>query len=329
MNSDTFRTVIKSEPYDFKLSYHSKLMFAGSCFTEHIGKRLKELKFKVNINPFGIIYNPISLAESLDFIIENKQFCEKDLVFNNEFWHSFFHHGKFSRTNKKKTLDVINISLSESSEFLIAADFLFVTLGTAWVYYHHKTEQIVANCHKLPASEFKKYLLTENEIVKAFREVIEKIRTINKKLKIIFSVSPVRHLNNGFTENFLSKAMLRTSINKICKSNFETYYFPAYEILIDDLRDYRFYNSDLIHPNHTASGYIFDFFKNTFFSEEAETISGKIQKIISARKHRLFNPETKQSKDFVNNSLKRIRKLKEMYPFLNFDEDEKYFLSVK
>jgi len=329
MNSDTFRTVIKSEPFNFTVSYRSNMMFTGSCFTEHIGNQLKELKFNVNINPFGIIYNPISVAESLNFIIDNKQFNEDDLVFYNEFWHSFFHHGKFSRTDKKKTLDLINSSLSDSSDFLRTADYLFITLGTAWVYYHNKTEQIVANCHKFPASEFRKYLLNENEIVKIISDLIEKIRLINNKLKVIFSVSPVRHLNDGFTENFLSKAVLRTSIDKIGKSNFETYYFPAYEILIDDLRDYRFYNSDLIHPNPTAIKYIFDFFKNMFFSNETELISRKVQKIISAKKHKLFNTETVQSKKFINSSLKQINNLKNLYPFLNFDDEEKYFLSVK
>ncbi|MCD6557036.1 MAG: GSCFA domain-containing protein [Bacteroidales bacterium] len=329
MDSKTFRTVMKAKSFDFDISYHSKMMFIGSCFTENIGNKLKNLKFKVNINPFGIIYNPISVVQSLDFIVENKQFKDSDLFFYNEYWHSFYHHGKFSQTVKEKTLDLINISISDSLKFLKDTDFLFITLGTAWIYSHVKTNKIVANCHKVPASEFEKRILNEHEIVSVFNEFIDKIRLINTKLKIIFSVSPVRHLKDGFSENFLSKAILRTAIEKIIKNNSDTYYFPAYEILNDDLRDYRFYNSDLVHPNEQATTYIFDFFKTFFFSDETEMLADKVQKIISARNHKLFNSGTEQSKKFIISSLKDIENLKKKYSFLNLDNEETYFLSQK
>ncbi len=329
MGSKTFRTVMKAKSFDFDISYQSKMMFIGSCFTENIGNKLKKLKFKVNINPFGIIYNPVSVVQSLDFILENKEFKETDLFFYKEYWHSFYHHGKFSQTLKKKTLDLINISISDSFRFLKDADFLFITLGTAWVYSHVKTNKIVANCHKVPVSEFEKRILNENEIVSVFNEFINKIRLVNKKLKIIFSVSPVRHLKDGFVENFLSKAILRTTIEKIIKNNKNTYYFPAFEILNDDLRDYRFYNSDLVHPNEQATTYIFDFFKHGFFSDETDKISEKVQKIMFSRNHKLFNSGTEQSRKFIISSLKNIKNLKKKYSFLNFDDEETYFLSQK
>jgi len=329
MDSKTFRTVMKAKSFNFDISYHSKMMFIGSCFTENIGNKLKKLKFKVNINPFGIIYNPISVAKSLDFIIENKQFKDSDLFFHNEYWHSYSHHGKFSQIEKKKSLDLINISISDSLRFLKDTDFLFITLGTAWIYTHVKTNKIVANCHKVTAFEFEKRILNEHEIVSVYNEFINKIRLINPKLKIIFSVSPVRHLKDGFSENFLSKAILRTAIEKIIKNNSAAYYFPAYEILNDDLRDYRFYNSDLVHPNEQATMYIFDFFKTGFFSNETEILIDRVQKIISARNHKLFNSGTEQSKKFIISSLKEIENLKKKYSFLNLDDEETYFLSQK
>lgn len=329
MNTNTFRTIYKPVPFNFNINYRSEILFTGSCFTENIGRKLEELKFDVIINPFGIVYNPISVVQSLNFIFENKQFREDDLIYYNEYWHSFFHHGKFSDTDKQKTLQIINKSVNKSHNFIKNADFLFVTFGTAWVYILKKNGQIVANCHKLPASEFDKKCLTENEIATVFNEFITKLRTVNKKIKIVFSVSPVRHLKYGLSENFISKSILRTSIEKIKKSNSEIYYFPAFEILNDDLRDYRFYDKDLVHPNETATDYIFEVFKDTFFTEETKIIIKDVKKIISARNHKIFNPETVQSKKFIDFVLTEIDKLTKKYPFLSFEQEKQYFEDLK
>ncbi|NOZ34486.1 MAG: GSCFA domain-containing protein [Chlorobi bacterium] len=325
MKSNTFRTEIKPNFFDFNIHYQSDIMFVGSCFTENIGKRLKKLKFKININPFGIIYNPVSLAQSLDYIVSEKEFTDDDLFFFNEYWHSFSHHGKFSGTDKRKVLNNINQSITEAHKIIYNAEFLFITLGTAWVYEFIKSKNIVANCHKIPGKEFNKRLLTENEIVKSFIALIKKIRLKNKKIKIIFSISPVRHLKDGFSENFLSKSILRTAVDKISEQNSEIYYFPAYEILIDDLRDYRFYDTDLVHPNNIAAEYIFKFFEETFFNAETIKISEKVNKINQMKSHRIFNSQTEQSKKFITAALKEIKFLEKEYSFLNFESEKTYF----
>ncbi len=329
MKSNTFRTEIKLQTFDFDINYQTKIMFAGSCFTENIGNKLAELKFNVNINPFGIIYNPVSLAKSLDFIVDKRKFSNNDLIFFNEYWHSFYHHGKFSETDKNKVLKNINKSISEANKFIYNADILFITLGTAWVYEFSETKEIVANCHKIPGNKFNKKLLTETEIVNNLNYTVEKIKKHNKKLKIIFSISPVRHLKDGFSENFLSKAILRTAVNEICRQNNDVFYFPAYEILIDDLRDYRFYASDMVHPNEAATEYIFNLFKNAFFDKETLTVSEEIKKINLMKQHRIFDTGTEQFEKFISSALKKISETEKKYPFLNFDDEKNYFLSVK
>lgn len=329
MDEKTFRTVFKPIPFNFNISYQSEILFTGSCFTENIGKKLNELKFNIYINPFGIIYNPISIVNSLNFILENKQFQKQDLFFYNEYWHSFFHHGKFSDKNKDKALQVINKQVNKTHNFIKNTDFLFITFGTARVYVLKKNGQIVANCHKLPASKFDKKCLTENEIVTVFNEFIGKLRIINKGIKIFFSVSPVRHLKDGFSENFLSKSILRTSIEKIKKKYSDVYYFPSYEILTDDLRDYRFYDKDLVHPNEIAEDYIFDFFSETFFSEKTIQISKEIKKILKAKNHRFFDINSQKTKEFISKQLREIEIIEKSYPFIDVNEEKEYFLNIK
>ncbi len=329
MNENIFRTIFQPVSFDFDISYNSKMVFSGSCFTENIGNKLRKLKFNVIVNPFGIVYNPFSVAQSLFFIMQKKQFAEKDLIFYNEYWHSFYHHGKFSNVNKKNALEYINNSISEAHDFLKKTNFLFITFGTSWVYEYKNDGNIVANCHKLPGSEFNKRCSDADEIVILYNDLIKEIQKFNKNIRIIFSISPVRHLKDGFTENFLSKAILRTSIETVKKSNTGIYYFPAYEILNDDLRDYRFYGKDLVHPNEFGVEYIFDFFKNSFFTKDTISVSEKTEKILQLREHRIFDRETEQTKNFINAALIKINNMKKEYPFINLEEEETYFNSLK
>lgn len=326
--NNSFRTIFKPEHFDFNITYRSKMMFTGSCFTENIGNKLRKLKFKVNINPFGIIYNPVSVFDSLNFIIDKTLFKEKDLFFYNEYWHSFYHHGKFSHTDKELTLRSVNESINNAHNFLKDSDFLFITLGTAWIYRHIKTDMTVANCHKVPSSEFKKILLTSEEISEKFNLIIRCLQRFNPKIKLIFSVSPVRHLKDGFSENFLSKAVIRTSIESIIKTSKNIYYFPAYEILNDDLRDYRFYDIDLVHPNEVAVNYIFNFFQKSFFDNETLALTKEISKIISAVSHKIFVLDTEQTQKFLNSGLDKIKKLTEKHPYIDFENEKNYFLKL-
>jgi len=324
-----FRTEIKPFKYDFNIDYKSNLMFIGSCFTENIGNKLKEAKFNIDINPFGILYNPVSVANSLQFLIDKKTFKEDDIFYFNERWNSYYHHSKFSFTSKNETLSKINSQIKLSSKKLQNTDYLFITFGTSWVYELMNTKSIVSNCHKVPAKKFKKRILEVNEIVEIYREFIQKLQGFNKNLKIIFTISPIRHLKDGFSENMLSKSILKLAINEIIKCNDNCFYFPSYEILIDDLRDYRFYEDDLLHPNKIAIGYIFNFLANSFFTDETFVIYKKIKKISQAKLHRPFNENSNEYFKFIENNFNNIEELLKKYNFLNLEEEYSFFKNKK
>lgn len=325
LNTINFRTKIPNVIFDFNVSYKSKNMFIGSCFTENIGKKLKQAKFEVDINPFGIVYNPISVKNSLQNLIENKNFIEEDIFYFNERWNSYSHHGKFAFPNKEETLININARVKQSSINLQNTDYLFITFGTAWVYELAKTKQVVSNCHKVPAKEFKKRILTVSEIVKIYSQLLQKLEEFNPKIKLIFTISPVRHLKDGFSENNLSKSTLKLAINEIVNTNTNCFYFPAYEIMLDDLRDYRFYNSDLLHPNETAINYIFNYFAKSFFNEETTIICSEINKIISAKQHRPFNLKSDNYLKFKQKFIKKTEELIKQYSFLNLEDELSFF----
>ncbi len=320
-----FRTKIKPVKYNFEITYESNLMFIGSCFTESIGQILEAGKFKIDINPFGILYNPVSVKNAVNFLVENQTFTEDDIFFYNERWNSFYHHGRFSNPEKSKTLQIINNRITKSSEVLKNADYLFVTFGSAWVYEIKESDEIVSNCHKIPAKKFNKRILNTQEIIDVYSVLLKRIKSYNNGLKIIFTISPVRHLKDGFYENNLSKSILRLAINELINNNANCYYFPAYEILIDDLRDYRFYETDLLHPSRTAIEYIFNYFGNSFFTDETFKIYTEIQKLLRAVKHRPFNTSSNEYKQFVKKNINKIKALKNEYNFIDLKNELDFF----
>ncbi len=323
-----FRTKIKSNQSIYDLKYDESCVFIGSCFSVNIGNWLKELKFEVDINPFGIVYNPISISKSLDDIINEYEFKETDIYYFNEKWTSFSHHSSFSSQDKTECLNKINTTISYFNSKLKQSKYLFITLGTAWCYKYKKTDKIVANCHKLPSSEYEKRLLSAEEIYDEYVEIIEKLLKFNKDIKIVFSVSPIRHIKEGIENNSLSKAVLIYSINKL-KQKFENVqYFPAYEIMIDDLRDYRFYEEDMIHPNITAIKYIRKVFSNMFFNKQTLELTEDISKVIIAKNHRIFNESANKTNEFAENMLNKISAIKSKNDFINFEEEEKHFIEL-
>lgn len=324
-NPNYFRTVIKTEKYPFNINYDNLLMFIGSCFTENIGSELQKYKFNVEINPFGILYNPISIKKGIEFLYRKKQFSCDDLFFHNGCWHSPYYHGRFSFPDKNKTLDNINNTILKSSNYLKNAEFIFITFGTATVYETKEKNELVSNCHKLPAANFKRRLLNTEEIVIEYLRLINILKNINPKLKIIFTISPVRHIQDGLTGNFLSKSILMNSVMQIVKKIKNTFYFPAYEIMIDDLRDYRFYASDMLHPNETAINYIFGLFLKSFVNKKTHLIMNEIEQIIKAKNHKPINPDTNLFKDFVRKNISKINKLSTKYPEISFKEEKEYF----
>jgi len=320
-----FRTIFDLPEFPFKMNYHSKSIFIGSCFTENIGIYLKERRFNAIINPFGIIYNPLSISNSIRFLSNSRIFEEKDLCYYNELWFSFHHHGRFSDTDKKNCLDKINASIHEASEFIRHADFLFLTFGTAFIYTHKETNEVVANCHKFPMETFTKSLLDPKKIIEEYAFTFDHLLKINPGLKIIFTVSPVRHWKDGAIENQLSKSILFVAIHEIIKNFSNCFYFPAYELIMDDLRDYRFYAEDMTHLNGTATEYIRLKLRQSMIAEDAQEIMDEIQKLLQANNHKPFNIDTASYKHFKQNCLKRTMVMKEQYPFLDLREFIEYF----
>lgn len=318
-----FRTIVDIEESNKKIKYGDNILFIGSCFAENIGNKLFRNKFKSLINPFGIVYNPVSVANTLLAIIENKRFSEKDLVYNNT-WNSFYHHSRFSNDSMEDCLKNINESSTESLNFLKETDYLIITFGTSWVYEYLKTGNIVSNCHKLPAKNFKRYRLKVDYIVSLYSDLINKIRNINPNIKIVFTVSPVRHWKDGAHGNQLSKAVLQLAVDSIVSNFNNTWYFPSYEIMMDDLRDYRFYASDMIHIADEAIDYIWRKFIETFIDNKSQSIMGRIDKINKALSHRPFSANSDSYIDFLIVQLNKIEQLEKECEYLDFSEEKKY-----
>jgi len=309
-----FRTEIKPSQYPFDIGYGEKALFMGSCFTENLGTRLKNDGFDVDINPFGVLYNPISIANSLNLIANPISFSEKNLVFDNELYHSFLHHGSFSSDNSSATLDSMNTGLFQAHIFFKEVRYIFITLGTAWVYRHVQTQEIVSNCHKFPSKFFEYYRLSVDEIVKAYQPLIANLQSQNQNVKIIFTVSPIRHWKDGAHENQLSKSTLLLAIEQIQSNHSDVYYYPAYELLMDDLRDYRFYESDLLHLNSLAIDYIFEHFSNSMISSKTSEILKQYRALQNDVLHRPFNPNTAKHLAFIERTNANIINFTKKYP---------------
>jgi hypothetical protein len=260
-------------------------LFLGSCFSAHIGTFLTNNRFFVLSNPFGTLFNPVSIANALKMTMNEKLFTEDYRYFFDERWVSFAHHGSFSHTDENLFINKISQQLKDTKTFLEKADYLFITFGTAYCYKFLERDLIVANCHKIPPHCFKKFRLTIDEIVQNYQNLLHQLQQVAPALKIIFTVSPVRHLGDGFHENQLSKSALHLAIEQLT-DNKNSFYFPAYEILMDDLRDYRFYAEDLCHPGVNAVRYIENIFADTFFSNSTKVRQKEIEKKNKFLNHR-------------------------------------------
>jgi len=319
MQNNIFRTEVQKQKAKTTISHKDSIMLMGSCFAENIGRKLTEHKFQTDVNPFGILFNPISIAQSLNILSDSYLFKESDLRFYNNEWISFFHHGKFSNVSKETCLETINNRLLQSRLFLKKTDFLILTLGTTVSYSYG--EQVVANCHKIPQAEFQKQMLTHQNIVSSLTNSIEKIRTINENIQLIFTVSPVRYIKNSMMENTLSKAHLIIAVHELISKIPNSYYFPTFEIMIDDLRDYRFYTDDMIHISPTAVDYIWENFAYTFFERQTSKLNEKIKDIHLATNHRMKDPYSEESMKFKDIQIKKIEQLQSLYPYIKFERE--------
>ncbi len=309
-----------------KISHTQKILLAGSCFTEHIGDFLNERKFNTLVNPNGIIFNPVSIVSAVTSWIENRQYTEKDLFQYNGGWHSRDHHSRFSHTGSATVINKINTAIQAAHAFLKASNWLIITPGSAFVYeLKDHNSYIVANCHKLPADRFNKRLLTTEEIVAGFGNLVYRLQLMNPRLKIIFTISPVRHIRDGLIENNHSKATLIQAVHHMVSKFDHLYYFPAYEIVIDELRDYRFYAEDMVHPNEIAIRYVAEQFQAACIEPNDYPLIKELEKINAAIRHRPFDMFSVSHQQFLQTQLKKVKELQAAYPHIDFEKEIGYF----
>lgn len=330
-----FFAPINIKPLKPSITYKDSILLVGSCFTEHIGNYLMDIKFNVLQNPNGILFNPISICNSLVSYIHNKQHNEDDLFFLNEAWHSWQHHSRFSNADLYEGLRIINESQNAAHGFLKKANWIIITLGSSFVYKLSPETptslrrgvrgEAVANCHKAPAQTFIKHLCTIEETVSALDNTIHQLFQFNPQLKIIFTISPVRHLRDGVVENNRSKARLIEVVHHLVNKFEKLYYFPAYELVIDVLRDYRFYDIDLAHPNYAATQFVLEKFSETCFDGSTQELMKEFRKIVIAKNHTPFNPHSQQHKKFLQTHLEKTKILQQQNPWMDFSKELVHF----
>ena len=312
-------------PLPRPITYTDNILLIGSCFTEHISDRLQQHKFKVLSNPHGILFNPLSVADSLDGYIDGRQYGSHELFQLNELWNSWDHHTRYSDTDATRALDNINGSQSEASAFIKHADIVIITLGSAFQYYLKDSGKPVGNNHRAPAQWFEKKLLGVDEIVAALGTTLKKLFDTNPFAQVLFTISPVRHIRDGVVDNNRSKARLIEAVHTLCGRSDKTHYFPAYELVIDILRDYRFYDIDFVHPNYMATTYVWEHFVSSCIAPVAHEVMQQVQEIMTARAHRTRFPETNAHRKFKSSYTEKTKALMEKYPYLNLGAELKYF----
>jgi hypothetical protein len=325
-----FRSEFTPKPYSVKMKHTDKLLLVGSCFTEQIGKKLAAHKFDVVENPNGILFNPISIAKAVMSYANEKLYAEDELFYFNELWASREHHTQFSNMQKEIALKNINASQQKAIDFIKSADWILLTLGSAFVYEwkdivaENNYDNVAANCHKIPTDKFNRRLTEPDEIKSILQKMETVVRTINPQVKFIYTISPVRHLREGFVENNRSKAALIQAVHALINET-NNFYFPAYELVIDDLRDYRFFAEDLAHPNYAATNYVWEKFVPTVIDESSQQLMEKINEINAAMSHRAFNPTSVAHKKFLQINFEKAMSLQASFPYLNFEKELSFF----
>ena len=317
-----FRTELKCSPGPKQIDHESKVVLIGSCFSEHMERKFDHFKFDSFSNPFGILFHPLALEKAVQDCIAENYYTQDSLLKHNDSWLSLNHHSKFNHSDPEKILININGHIESAHAALKKASHVIITLGTAWVYKWNPNGQTVGNCHKISQKKFTKSLLTSEEILGSLKGIINQVREVNKGANFIFTLSPVRHLKDGFIENSLSKALLLGAIHALQKEP-GVFYFPAYEIMMDDLRDYRFYNSDMIHPNETAVDYIWNLFENSWISEPSRNLMTEIDEIQRSLAHRPFDAASQGHQNFLLTLDAKINRFQLRHPQITFHKKRK------
>lgn len=314
-----FRTSFPLQPQQHnRIDYDSKLVLLGSCFAENISEKLAYFKFQQVLNPFGILFHPRAIENLIVNAVNEQVYTENDVFFHNERWHCFEAHSALSNSTKEVLIQRLNTAVEETNKQITNATHIVITLGTAWAYRFIESDTFVANCHKVPQKKFLKEILSVDEIIESLEAIIAMIKSVNNKASILFTVSPVRHLKDGIIENTQSKAHLISAVHQVVEPRKNCHYFPAYEIVMDELRDYRFYKEDMIHPNQTAINYVWEAFSKVWFSENTEGTMKRIDDIQKGILHKPFNPKSKEHQDFQVNLANKISSLQQEYPYIEF-----------
>jgi len=313
-------TEVALPSYPFRLDHKSPTLMMGSCFTENIGRQLERYRFPVCINPFGVTYNPFSVKKGLEALIHKEAYVPEDLNLHKDLWFSFDHYTGFSSPDRDEALDRINRSFSEAKEVLKNAGFLILTWGTSWVYRYKKSGEVVCNCHKIPAKEFTRTQLSTREIIAAYESFLPELFERNPDLRIIHTISPVRHWKDGAHGNQLSKAALLLAGDALQhKYPDQFFYFPSYEIVMDELRDYRYYAGDMIHTSEQATAYIWEKFQEVLVSKKSSEIIGELEPLLKMMEHRPINSSSEAKQKLVLQIRERLKNIKSKYPELDFD----------
>ncbi len=325
-----FRSEFTPKPFKEKIKHTDKLLLVGSCFTEQIGKKLADHKFNVVENPNGILFNPISIAKAVTSYAHCTLYNSEDLFYYNELWASREHHTKFSSPHKELALKDINQSQQQAIDFIKNADWILLTLGSAFLYEwkdinaDNDYKNVAANCHKIPTDKFNRRLATTEEIKIFLAKMQAEVLSINPKVKFIYTISPVRHLREGFVENNRSKATLIQTVHELVNEQ-NCFYFPAYELIIDDLRDYRFFAEDLVHPNYAATNYVWEKFVPAVIEEPAHKLMVSINELNTAINHKPFNPTSEAHKKFLKVNFDKTLKLQTDYSYIDFKNELAHF----
>ncbi len=312
------QTQIPLEPGRNQIDYNSKVLLLGSCFVEHIGEKLEFYKFENLQNPFGIVFHPLAIEKVVTRAINETEFEQTDIFFHLEKWHCFEVHSLLSTSDKDTFLKSLNEGLKQLREYILTASHIVFTYGTAWVYRFIETGIVVANCHKISQKKFLKELLTVVEVSASIDRMTTLIKLVNTNVAFIYTISPVRHLKDGFVENTRSKAHLIAGLHRMVAPRYRIHYFPSYEIVMDELRDYRFYSEDMLHPSNMAISIIWEKFKEVWIASETNEFQKEIGSIQTGLLHRSFHPESNAHQAFLNDLQKKIEVLRQKIPRLKF-----------
>lgn len=321
----SFRTRMELKQSNLRLAHSDKVYCVGSCFAEHIGKRLDDYFFPSMTNPAGILFHPLAIETSLLYATGQMAWTEDSLTEWKGIWYCWDHHGVVSDVSKSLLTEKIQRIHRESFAFLKEIDICMITLGTAWVYEHKETGKVVANCHKHPGDQFTKKLLGVEEVASSLMRCVQLLRSHRPEVRFLFTVSPVRHLKDGFHENQLSKSTLLLGTQSVVEDSPAAYYFPSYEFMMDDLRDYRYYNPDMVHPSDVAVDYIWEAFRETYMSAGTIGLIDQLEKLRQAAYHRPFHPRSIAHRTFLNKQMEALAALQQAHPNIDLDKLSSHF----